>query len=66
MVFNIHGIVNEKKNEAIVHIKMAHRIVWTWIIMYIVATMNIHTGKQTMRIQQRESLCEHLLIGGGA
>lgn len=55
-----------KKNEAIVHIKMAHRILWTWIIMYIVATMNIHTGKQTMRIQQRESLCEHLLIGGGA
>lgn len=34
--------------------------------MYIVATMNIHTGNQTIRIQQSESLCEYLLIGGGA
>lgn len=39
-------------------------ILWTWIIMYIVAT--IHTGNQTIRIQQSESLCEYLLIGGGA
>lgn len=45
MVFNIYGIVNEKKNEVIVYIKMVYRILWIWIIMYIVVIMNIYIGK---------------------
>lgn len=44
---------------------MAHRIIWTWITTYILATMDSYTGKQTIRIKQSGSLCEHLLTGGG-
>lgn len=44
-----------KKKEAIVHIKMAHRILWTWITTYILATMDSYTGKQTIRIKQSGS-----------